>query len=132
MRWQDTFLPHVERGTVILVGATTENPSFHINSALLSRCQVVVLEKLSVDNLQVIVDRAVLQLGITKLTSSSEAPASTYIFYALCLISSIEAANNSVYWSHEGWESIDVYADDWLSAIEVEMRLSFSLELLVT
>ena len=67
---QDTFLPHVESGTVILVGATTENPSFHINSALLSRCQVIVLEKLSVDNLRVIVDRALQQLGITKLNSA--------------------------------------------------------------
>lgn len=70
---QDTFLPHVESGTIILIGATTENPSFHINSALLSRCQVVVLEKLSVDNLRVIVDRAVKQLGITKRIGTSDA-----------------------------------------------------------
>ena len=69
---QDTFLPHVESGTIILVGATTENPSFHINSALLSRCQVVVLEKLSMDNLQVIVDRAINRLGITKCLGTSE------------------------------------------------------------
>ena len=70
---QDTFLPHVESGTIILIGATTENPSFHVNSALLSRCQVVVLEKLSIDNLRVIVDRAVKQLGIAKRTGTSEA-----------------------------------------------------------
>lgn len=70
--FQDTFLPHVESGTIILIGATTENPSFHINSALLSRCKVVVLEKLSVDNLRVIVDRAVNQLGITKHVGTSE------------------------------------------------------------
>jgi len=70
---QDTFLPHVESGTIILIGATTENPSFHVNSALLSRCQVVVLEKLSVDNLRVIIDRAINQLGMTKRLSSSEA-----------------------------------------------------------
>ncbi|MGQ0703192.1 MAG: replication-associated recombination protein A [Gemmatimonadales bacterium] len=43
---QDAFLPHVERGSVTLVGATTENPSFSLNSALLSRCQVFVLEPL--------------------------------------------------------------------------------------
>jgi len=43
---QDAFLPHVERGTVTLIGATTENPSFSLNSALLSRCQVFVLEPL--------------------------------------------------------------------------------------
>ena len=70
---QDTFLPHVESGTIILVGATTENPSFHVNSALLSRCQVVVLEKLSVDNLRVIVDRALNRLGITKCVVTLEA-----------------------------------------------------------
>ena len=44
---QDAFLPHVERGTITLIGATTENPSFSLNSALLSRCQVFVLEPLS-------------------------------------------------------------------------------------
>jgi putative ATPase len=43
---QDAFLPHIERGTITLVGATTENPSFSLNSALLSRCQVFVLEPL--------------------------------------------------------------------------------------
>lgn len=63
----------MESGTIILVGATTENPSFHINSALLSRCHVVVLEKLSMDDLRVIVGRAIQQLGITKLHSASEA-----------------------------------------------------------
>ncbi len=44
---QDAFLPYVERGSIILIGATTENPSFEINSALLSRCQVFVLKALS-------------------------------------------------------------------------------------
>jgi putative ATPase len=44
---QDAFLPHVERGTVTLIGATTENPSFSLNAALLSRCQVFVLEPLT-------------------------------------------------------------------------------------
>lgn len=44
---QDAFLPYVERGDIVLVGATTENPSFEINGALLSRCRVVVLEPLS-------------------------------------------------------------------------------------
>src|SRR5271167_2726502 len=43
---QDAFLPYVEDGTVILVGATTENPSFELNAALLSRCQVLVLRRL--------------------------------------------------------------------------------------
>ena len=44
---QDAFLPHVEKGTITLIGATTENPSFSLNSALLSRCQVFVLEPLA-------------------------------------------------------------------------------------
>ena len=43
---QDAFLPYVERGDIVLVGATTENPSFELNAALLSRCRVVVLEPL--------------------------------------------------------------------------------------
>jgi len=44
---QDAFLPHVERGTIILIGATTENPSFEVNSALLSRCKVLTLRNLT-------------------------------------------------------------------------------------
>jgi putative ATPase len=43
---QDGFLPYVEDGTVTLVGATTENPSFELNAALLSRCQVLILRRL--------------------------------------------------------------------------------------
>jgi putative ATPase len=46
---QDAFLPHVEKGTIVLVGATTENPSFEVNSALLSRCRVYVLRALTGD-----------------------------------------------------------------------------------
>jgi putative ATPase len=48
---QDAFLPHIERGTILFVGATTENPSFELNSALLSRCRVHVMEALSVDDI---------------------------------------------------------------------------------
>ena len=48
---QDAFLPYVEKGSIILIGATTENPSFEINSALLSRCRVFVLQPLSEDDL---------------------------------------------------------------------------------
>ncbi|XP_068197449.1 ATPase WRNIP1 isoform X2 [Antennarius striatus] len=64
---QDTFLPHVECGTVTLIGATTENPSFQVNTALLSRCRVVVLEKLSVEAMLSILERAVTTLGIKVL-----------------------------------------------------------------
>jgi putative ATPase len=44
---QDAFLPYIETGKIILIGATTENPSFEVNSALLSRCKVYILNKLS-------------------------------------------------------------------------------------
>ena len=55
---QDGFLPSVEDGTVILVGATTENPSFELTSPLLSRCQVLVLERLDDEALEVLAKRA--------------------------------------------------------------------------
>jgi putative ATPase len=65
---QDAFLPHVERGTVILVGATTENPSFEIISPLLSRSLVVLLKPLTEDALGQILDRALadVELGLGK------------------------------------------------------------------
>jgi putative ATPase len=55
---QDAFLPHVEKGNIRLIGATTENPSFEINSALLSRCRVYVLEPLSEDQIVWLLRRA--------------------------------------------------------------------------
>ena len=55
---QDGFLPHVERGTIVLVGATTENPSFELNAALLSRCQVLRLNRLDEAALEAILARA--------------------------------------------------------------------------
>ncbi|MCP5464629.1 MAG: replication-associated recombination protein A [Deltaproteobacteria bacterium] len=55
---QDAFLPHVESGVIIFIGATTENPSFEVNSALLSRCQVFTLNALSEQNLISILERA--------------------------------------------------------------------------
>lgn len=55
---QDAFLPHVEEGTIVLIGATTENPSFSVNAALLSRCAVHVLEPLAVEALLAILRRA--------------------------------------------------------------------------
>jgi putative ATPase len=55
---QDGFLPHVEDGTVTLVGATTENPSFELNAALLSRCQVLILRRLDHDALEELVRRS--------------------------------------------------------------------------
>jgi putative ATPase len=55
---QDAFLPHVEAGTITLIGATTENPSFEINGALLSRVRVFVLRPLAPDELQALIERA--------------------------------------------------------------------------
>ena len=55
---QDAFLPFVEKGSIILIGATTENPSFEINNALLSRCRVFVLKELSNDDILVLLKRA--------------------------------------------------------------------------
>jgi putative ATPase len=68
-RWnktqQDALLPHVENGTLILIGATTENPSFAVGGALLSRVKVVVLEALTEVDLAKIIKRAATDLGVT-------------------------------------------------------------------
>ena len=55
---QDAFLPYVEDGTVIFVGATTENPSFELNNALLSRCRVYVLKSLDTDQIKALIEKA--------------------------------------------------------------------------
>jgi len=60
---QDGFLPHMEDGTILLVGATTENPSFELNAAVMSRAQVMVLERLSVEELELLAQRAERELG---------------------------------------------------------------------
>jgi putative ATPase len=60
---QDGFLPHMEDGTIVLVGATTENPSFELNAALLSRAQVLVLKRLDEDALAALLDRAEHEMG---------------------------------------------------------------------
>jgi putative ATPase len=66
---QDNFLPHVERGTLVLIGATTENPSFEVISPLLSRCQVLVLNRLADGDVAKIIDGALsdLQRGLGEL-----------------------------------------------------------------
>lgn len=73
---QDAFLPSVEKGEVTLIGATTENPSFEVNSALLSRSRVFVLEPLSVEELKTLLERALTEehgLGPLQLKADSEA-----------------------------------------------------------
>lgn len=61
---QDSFLSYVEKGIITLIGATTENPSFILNSALLSRCRVIVMEKLDVEDLYSILEHAAFVLNI--------------------------------------------------------------------
>jgi putative ATPase len=74
---QDAFLPHVEKGSIRLIGATTENPSFEINSALLSRCRVYVLKPLTEDQIVVLLRRALEDtergLGNVHLQASEDA-----------------------------------------------------------
>ncbi|HUB28594.1 MAG TPA: replication-associated recombination protein A [Terracidiphilus sp.] len=74
---QDAFLPYVERGTIRLIGATTENPSFEIISALLSRCRVYVLQPLSEDRIAALLRRALEDrergLGNLELSTDDEA-----------------------------------------------------------
>ena len=81
---QDAFLPHIEKGVIIFIGATTENPSFELNSALLSRCRVHVLEPISTDDIVAALKRALtdgerglgelqLQVGDASLDSIAQA-----------------------------------------------------------
>ncbi len=74
---QDGFLPHVESGLLTLIGATTENPSFHVIAPLLSRCRVLVLEPLSEDQLRAVILRALTDreqgLGTLEMTFEEEA-----------------------------------------------------------
>jgi len=74
---QDAFLPHVEKGSIRLIGATTENPSFEINSALLSRCRVYVLQQLTEDQIVELLRRALADadrgLGQLHLEASDDA-----------------------------------------------------------
>jgi putative ATPase len=73
---QDAFLPHVEKGNIRLIGATTENPSFEINSALLSRCRVYVLQPLTEEQIVLLLRRAIEDrehgLGALNLAASDE------------------------------------------------------------
>jgi putative ATPase len=86
---QDAFLPAIENGTISLLGATTENPSFEVNSALLSRCRVFVLRHLTAEEVGVLLDRALTDrqrgLGALNIDLCAEARA------ALCQLSSGDA-----------------------------------------
>jgi len=69
---QDAFLPHVERGTLVLIGATTENPAFEVNAALLSRARVYVLRAHSRDDLRTLLDRGAEALGVAVSRDAAE------------------------------------------------------------
>jgi putative ATPase len=104
---QDGFLPYVEDGTVILVGATTENPSFELNAALLSRCQVFVLRRLDDEALELLLARSEEELG-HRLPLGQEAREVLRALadgdgrYLLNLVEALEAAAPSVELSREG------------------------------
>ena len=70
---QDSFLPHIEAGVITFIGATTENPSFSLNAALLSRCRVVPLEKLTKEAVLGILNRALLQERLKDIRVDEEA-----------------------------------------------------------
>jgi putative ATPase len=78
---QDNFLPHVERGTLTLIGATTENPSFEVISPLLSRCRVLLLKALSPTEIGTLIDRALQDpdRGLGKLQLTLEEPARAFL-----------------------------------------------------
>ena len=110
---QDAFLPHVESGLFTFIGATTENPSFEVNSALLSRATVYVLEPLSDKDLQLIIENGLRVVGdlemdedaIQLLKDSSDGDARR-------LLNSLETA--SLMAKHQGLKSIP---SDWLSKV---------------
>ena len=111
---QDAFLPHVERGTIILVGATTENPSFEVISPLLSRSLVMVLQPLSDEALGHILDRALadpaIGLGKWRLSLSSE-PDRRLVAYgngdARALLTALEFVVNTATGWPDGTRLID-------------------------
>lgn len=78
---QDAFLPHVENGTVVFIGATTENPSFELNNALLSRARTYVLKALTSDEIEKIIDQALQnqQYGLGKRALTIDSQARTLI-----------------------------------------------------
>jgi len=93
---QDAFLPHVEKGTIILIGATTENPSFEVIGPLLSRCRVFVLNQLNPDELKIIARR-----GLKELKAKIEPKALNFLMQASSgdariALNAIEIANSLI------------------------------------
>ncbi|KIW15708.1 hypothetical protein PV08_05758 [Exophiala spinifera] len=100
---QDVFLGPVEAGTVTLIGATTENPSFRVQGALLSRCRVFVLKKLEQDDILEILTRAVRQEGekygvyLSETSTSTSTSASTSTATSSSVSTSASVSNNQSY-----------------------------------
>lgn len=128
-RWsksqQDALLPFVEDGTLTLIGATTENPSFEINGALLSRCRVVVLEKLSAEQIRVIVQRAVIDRtkGLGKYSLRLAEPTINYLAQAAdgdarVALNALELAAKAV----STRKSYDVTKDDIAEALQTSLK----------
>jgi putative ATPase len=97
---QDAFLPHVESGLLVLVGATTENPSFALNNALLSRCTVLPVNSLDVEDLRKILESAEVVVGVLPLTNEARAVLLTlahgdarYLLNLIELVTSIRVKN---------------------------------------
>lgn len=108
---QDAFLPVVEDGTIILIGATTENPSFELNSALLSRCPVFILHRLNEDALEKILKRAE-EVSGTTLPLTPEARHMLYSLadgdgrYLLVMVEAIIGANVTTELTPEALEKL--------------------------
>ncbi|MDQ7005355.1 MAG: replication-associated recombination protein A [Ghiorsea sp.] len=140
---QDVLLPYLEDGTLILVGATTENPSFTLNNALLSRCRVIVLKSLSMDAVQVILQRGLTTLqqqfdgfaitpdALVWLAGAADGDAR----YALNALEAIFDADNNKAWDLEGvqqqWQRKQAKYDrdgdshyDLISALHKSIRSS--------
>ncbi len=104
---QDVLLPYIEDGTLVLVGATTENPSFSLNNALLSRCRVIVLEPLDSAAMWQIIERALLALNVEAANFSIDKAAHGWLAeaaagdarYALNALEALVAAGPEQCWS---------------------------------
>ena len=102
---QDTLLPHMEDGTIILIGATTENPSFSLNSALLSRCKVLTLSKISPDDILKILKKVTIPFEIKVDEDAFEYLANICDGDARSALNNLE---NAIKWAGESRQNIDL------------------------
>ncbi|XP_052860440.1 ATPase WRNIP1-like [Anopheles cruzii] len=121
---QDIFLPHVEAGTITLIGATTENPSFSLNSALLSRCRVIVLEKHSVESMLRILERALPQYDAVMLADNNNTD-DVPDFSKLSFVPRIIIKEETVRWLAE---TCDGDARIGLNSLQLALRAKTPLE----